>query len=59
MITFINPAVAVIVGAIVLDEVITVWTLVGFVLVLAGCWLSTRQADPLDRSARATDEMVR
>jgi drug/metabolite transporter (DMT)-like permease len=42
LITFINPAVAVIVGALVLDESITAATIGGFVLVLAGCWLATR-----------------
>ena len=42
LITFVNPAVAVVVGAVVLDEEITATTLVGFVLVLAGCWLATR-----------------
>ena len=42
LITFVNPAVAVVVGAIVLDEQITVATVGGFVLVLAGCWLSAR-----------------
>ena len=44
LITFINPAVAVLVGAIVLDEPITATTIGGFVLVLAGCWLATRPA---------------
>jgi drug/metabolite transporter (DMT)-like permease len=42
LITFVNPAVAIVVGAIVLDERITGWTLAGFALVLAGCWLATR-----------------
>ncbi len=42
LITFINPAVAVVVGAVVLDEAVTAATLIGFVLVLAGCWLATR-----------------
>ncbi len=42
LITFINPAVAVTVGAVFLDEEITVTTLLGFALVLAGCWLATR-----------------
>ncbi len=42
LITFINPAVAVIVGAIVLDEEITAVTVGGFALVLTGCWLATR-----------------
>ena len=44
LITFVNPAVAVVVGAIVLDEQITAATVAGFALVLAGCWLSTRHA---------------
>jgi drug/metabolite transporter (DMT)-like permease len=42
LITFINPAVAVLVGAVVLDEQITLTTCAGFALVLAGCWLATR-----------------
>lgn len=41
-ITFVNPAVAIVAGAIVLDEEITVVTLGGFALVIAGCWLATR-----------------
>jgi drug/metabolite transporter (DMT)-like permease len=43
LITFINPAVAVVVGALVLDEEITWATVGGFVLVVSGCWLATRQ----------------
>ena len=43
LITFVNPAVAVVVGAIVLDEEITATTVAGFALVLVGCWLATRQ----------------
>jgi drug/metabolite transporter (DMT)-like permease len=42
LITFVNPAVAVVLGAIVLDESITAATIGGFVLVLTGCWLATR-----------------
>jgi len=42
LITFVNPAVAVVVGALVLDEAITGATLGGFALVLAGCWLATK-----------------
>jgi drug/metabolite transporter (DMT)-like permease len=42
LITFANPAVAVVLGALVLDERITVATVVGFVLVLTGCYLATR-----------------
>jgi len=42
LITFANPVVAVALGALFLDEKITVATIVGFMLVLAGCWLATR-----------------
>ncbi len=38
-ITYVNPAVAIAAGVLVLGERITVWTLVGFVLVLAGSFL--------------------
>ncbi|HVJ95493.1 MAG TPA: EamA family transporter [Acidimicrobiia bacterium] len=44
LITFVNPAVAVLLGAVFLDEAITAATVGGFVLVLAGCWLATRPA---------------
>ena len=50
LITFANPVVAVALGAVFLDELITAATIVGFVLVMAGCWLATRPS-PL-----ATDE---
>jgi drug/metabolite transporter (DMT)-like permease len=36
-ITYLNPLVAVVAGALVLDESITVWTVVGFALILTGC----------------------
>lgn len=42
LITFANPVVAVALGAVFLDELITVATVVGFLLVIAGCWLATR-----------------
>ena len=42
MITFANPAIAVVLGALVLDESITLATVSGFVLVITGCWLATR-----------------
>jgi len=41
-ITYVNPAVAVVAGALVLSEPITIWTLVGFALILVGCALVTR-----------------
>lgn len=42
-ITYVNPAVAILAGAVVLGERVTVWTIVGFVLVLAGSYLVTRR----------------
>lgn len=44
LITFVNPVVAVALGALFLDEVITIATVGGTVLVLTGCWLATRPA---------------
>ena len=42
-ITYVNPAVAILAGAIFLSEPITVWTVVGFALVLSGSYLVTRR----------------
>lgn len=42
-ITYVNPAVAILAGVIVLHEQVTVWTVVGFVLVLGGSYLVTRK----------------
>ena len=42
LITFANPVVAVALGTVFLDEALTVATGIGFVLVIAGCWLATR-----------------
>ncbi|MGN6301954.1 MAG: DMT family transporter [Angustibacter sp.] len=53
-ITYVNPAVAVVAGAVVLGEVITVWTLVGFALVIIGSLLVNRRRPapvPLDEAA--------
>jgi drug/metabolite transporter (DMT)-like permease len=46
-ITYINPAVAVVAGVLVLSEPVTVWTVVGFVLVVAGSFLVNSR--PRDR----------
>lgn len=43
LITFVNPAVAIVAGALFLDERITGATVGGFVLVLGGCFLATRR----------------
>jgi drug/metabolite transporter (DMT)-like permease len=42
-ITYVNPAVAIIAGAIVLHERVTWVTIVGFVLVLGGSFLAARK----------------
>jgi drug/metabolite transporter (DMT)-like permease len=42
-ITYVNPAVAILAGVIVLGEVVTPWTIIGFALVLGGSWLVTRR----------------
>ena len=47
LITFANPVVAVALGAVFLDEAITVAAVIGFVLVLTGCGLATRPTSPL------------
>lgn len=45
-ITYVNPAVAIVAGVVLLGEQVTVWTLAGFVLVLAGSYLVTHRARP-------------
>lgn len=45
-ITYLNPAVAVLAGALVLNEPVTVWTVVGFVLVVTGSYLVNRGGRP-------------
>ncbi len=47
LITFANPAIAVVLGALVLDENITLATIGGFVLVITGCSLATRAYAPV------------
>jgi drug/metabolite transporter (DMT)-like permease len=58
LITFVNPAVAIVLGAVFLDEAITAATLAGFVLVMAGCWLATRPA-PEPHTEAATADITR
>lgn len=47
-ITYVNPAVAIAAGALVLGERITVWTVIGFVLVIGGAYLVTRRRRALE-----------
>lgn len=55
IITYLNPAVAVILGVALLGERFTAGTGIGFVLILAGCWLSTatRGRAPAEEGATA------
>lgn len=53
LITFVNPVVAIALGAIFLDELVTAATVIGFVLVIAGCWLATRPPTAIDPSGDA------
>lgn len=46
IITYINPAVATLLGIAVLDEHLGVWGLLGFALILLGSWLATRRSAP-------------
>lgn len=42
-ITYVNPAVAIVAGALILGERITIWTILGFALVLTGSFLVSRR----------------
>lgn len=53
VITYINPAVAVLLGVAVLGEPVTFGLLVGFPLVLLGSWLATRRAPALEDEPHA------
>jgi drug/metabolite transporter (DMT)-like permease len=53
IVTYINPAVATLLGMILLDERLGVWGLIGFGLVLLGSWLATRRSAPVARVATA------
>lgn len=46
VITFINPAVALVLGVLVLSEQVTPGMLIGFPLVMLGSWLATRATPP-------------
>jgi drug/metabolite transporter (DMT)-like permease len=56
VITYVNPAVAGILGVVVLRETLTLGMGLGFVLVLAGSALATRRAKRAAETARRTPE---
>jgi drug/metabolite transporter (DMT)-like permease len=56
LITYINPVVAILLGALILDEPITVGLAIGFPLIILGSILGTwRSAPPPDAVVTATD----
>jgi drug/metabolite transporter (DMT)-like permease len=57
-VTYVNPAVALVAGAVVLGERVTAWSIAGFALVLAGCFLLAfrRPGAPPTREAPPTGE---
>jgi drug/metabolite transporter (DMT)-like permease len=59
VITYVNPAVALLLGILVLHERLTAGIVVGFGLVLFGCWLATRRSAPGQRDVSATREDAR
>ena len=46
VITFVNPAVAVLLGVLLLGEPFTTGIAIGFPLILLGCWMATRSSAP-------------
>ena len=50
MFTYVNPAVALAAGVVVLREPLTAWNVAGLVLILAGLVLATRRAGPTART---------
>jgi drug/metabolite transporter (DMT)-like permease len=61
VVTYANPAVAVALGAAILNEPVTVATIAGFLLIIAGSWLSTSGAPPsrlLRRQGQAQPSIV-
>jgi drug/metabolite transporter (DMT)-like permease len=57
-ITYINPAVAAVVGVLVLNETLTVPMIVGFVLVVAGSALATRRRTPAAQEGPESLEVI-
>ena len=58
-VTYVNPAVALIAGAVVLGEPVTAWSVVGFALILAGCYLvAARQTGSRDEHRASLSSLV-
>ena len=50
--TYANPAVAVLLGVLLLDEPVTAWTAAGFLLIVLGSWLSARRSPAVPTGTR-------
>jgi drug/metabolite transporter (DMT)-like permease len=55
-VTYVNPAVALIAGAVVLGEPVTAWAVAGFALILAGCYFVTARRANAARPGRDAQE---
>jgi drug/metabolite transporter (DMT)-like permease len=53
LITYVNPAVAVILGIVILNEPFTLGIAIGFPLVLIGSYLATRRSNPVESEPHA------
>ncbi|EFK97293.1 integral membrane protein [sediment metagenome] len=53
LITYVNPAVAVVLGIVILDEPFTLGIAIGFPLVLLGSWLATRRSPAIESEPHA------
>jgi len=53
LITYVNPAVAVVLGIVVLNEPFTLGIAIGFPLVLVGSYLATRRSNPVESEPHA------
>jgi drug/metabolite transporter (DMT)-like permease len=58
VITFLNPAVAVVLGVLLLDEPFTLGLALGLPLVVAGCVLATRRNEPRTADRPAVESPV-
>ncbi|WP_246035592.1 DMT family transporter [Dictyobacter kobayashii] len=58
VITYVNPAVSVLLGVTILREQLTIATIVGFLLIIAGSWLSTTGAIPFLTRPKLTQPEV-
>lgn len=53
VITYLNPAVAVVLGVLILSEPVTLGILIGFPLVILGSFFATRKGNPIEDQAHA------